>query len=420
MKNYGSGYDLATISKLQNLNYGACKMASIYFAKGQIRDKAKGYPSLSYCVPKHSKSFMKECLKAHEIIVSIMDNGTRASVASLDLRKLVLQYVAIDGSEKQEIVKRIIFKSNGEQSQKIISSEALLDMWLEHRLAEGASEAMAVYFKHVRKVLSMFFEQEGVKSTSDLKYEVASKFLKWRACNKFSNGNPTTSAKTIKNDLMALRQIAKLAYKNGYIPNGGIWDDVKIKVIPGVNKRIVEPLSIEMQMELLNKLKNTPHHDIALFLLISGIRVGELETLNSNSIQNGVLALHGECIGNDKPIGGKTASASRTLPICPTMEKLFERGNIFNVSINAFKIILKRNYKGIHAHRLRHSFAVNKLLSQTPLQMVSYQMGHSEIGMTANLYGKFVPEHFKVGFEETIRIRKDFVKWLEQDYFKLS
>jgi len=71
----------------------------------------------------------------------------------------------------------------------------------------------------------------------------------------------------------------------------------------------------------------------------------------------------------------------------------------------------------MHAHRLRHTFAVNKLLAQTPLQMVSYQMGHSETGITADLYGKFVPEHFKAGFEETIRIRKEHLDWLEKRYF---
>jgi integrase len=69
-------------------------------------------------------------------------------------------------------------------------------------------------------------------------------------------------------------------------------------------------------------------------------------------------------------------------------------------------------------HNLRHTFAVNKLLSQTAtLQMVSYQLGHSDISTTANLYGKFVSEHFKAGFEEAIRERRELVEWLEGGYF---
>ncbi|GBU23878.1 hypothetical protein R83H12_00497 [Fibrobacteria bacterium R8-3-H12] len=45
--------------------------------------------------------------------------------------------------------------------------------------------------------------------------------------------------------------------------------------------------------------------------------------------------------------------------------------------------------------------------------MVSYQLGHGDISLTVNLYGKFVPEHFKAGFEEAIKERKELVEWLE-------
>jgi hypothetical protein len=40
-----------------------------------------------------------------------------------------------------------------------------------------------------------------------------------------------------------------------------------------------------------------------------------------------------------------------------------------------------------------------------------------EKSTTANLYGKFVPEHFKVGFEAAIKERKALVEWLECGYF---
>jgi hypothetical protein len=41
----------------------------------------------------------------------------------------------------------------------------------------------------------------------------------------------------------------------------------------------------------------------------------------------------------------------------------------------------------------------------------------TDISTTANLYGKFVPEHFKAGFEEAIRERRELVEWLENGYF---
>jgi len=358
---------------------------------------------------------MKECLQAHELITSIMDSEVKTKLTNFDLKTTVLRYVALDSKGKQELIRRLALQ---EEKRNEILLHTLAEQWFEHKSYEGMTDKHKLRICYQKDIILKFFNDKNIETTSNLNNDTAYEFIKWRNAN--NQKNKTLSASVLKHELQILKQIAKLAARNGYIQNGNLWDDVKIKSIAGINKKVVEPLTIEMQMDLLKKLRNTPHHDVALFLLIAGIRIGELETLNQNSIKNGALVLHGESIGNDKPIGGKTASASRTLPICPTMAKLFERGNIFNVSQNAFTIILNRNYKGIHAHRLRHTFAVNKLLAQVPLQMVSYQLGHSEIGITANLYGKFVPEHFKVGFEETIRIRKDFVKWLEQDYFKLS
>jgi site-specific recombinase XerD len=103
--------------------------------------------------------------------------------------------------------------------------------------------------------------------------------------------------------------------------------------------------------------------------------------------------------------------------------KIFERGFIFKantklISRNMARFGFARNFPNVHPHRLRHTFAVNKLVSKTAdLQMVSYQMGHSDISTTANQYGKFVPAHFKAGFEEAIKERRELVEWLENGYF---
>jgi len=391
-------------------------MASIDFKTGQIKDRAKGYRALSYCVPRASKSFMKKCLKAHELVISMIDGRDRAGLASHEMKSLVLKYAALDSEGKRELIKRLILKSDEEKKPREASLEAIALEWMESKNAEGSTEKSKKTARHRKDLISMFFSMNGLRTTSDLGYGTASEYLKWRSGRNGKNRNRQVSASTLQHELQTLRRIARLACKNGYIPNGNLWDDVKVKAIPGVNRKVVEPLSIDAQKELLLKLKGTPCHDIALMLLVTGMRIGELETLKPDGAKNGVLALHGEGVGTFKPSGGKTASSFRTLPACPTMLKLLERGNIFKTSRNAFSLELSRHFKGIHPHRLRHTFAVNKLLAQTPLQMVSYQMGHSKTDITADLYGKFVPEHFKAGFEETIRIRKEHLDWLENRY----
>jgi integrase len=389
-------------------------VATIDLKHGQIRERRKGIPEFSYYVPKTSIAFMKDCFKAHSMIILLLGKNV---IPKEELKTLVLKYAILDPYGKTELIKRIALKEFEPKTNETTLA-SIVDAWFEQKRIENPSIKQESILKHHKITIVKFFNAFGMNTTKDLNYDTAHKYIKWRSETNFSiYSKNTPSASTIKHELQTLRQMARIANRNGYLNNGNMWDDVKVKAIAGINKKIVEPLDVETQMNLLNKLKDTPHHDIALMLLITGIRIGELENLGKDSIKNGVLVLNGQGIGNFKPSTGKTASASRTLPVCHTLAELFNRGNIFKTNRNAFRLALNRNFKGVHPHRLRHSFAVNKLLAQVPLQMVSYQMGHSKTDITANLYGKFVPEHFKAGFEETIRIRKEHVFWLENKYF---
>jgi integrase len=388
-------------------------VATIDFRLGLIRDRARDVGLISYYVPKDSKPFMEACLKAHEFIISLLGYNR---LNKADLRANVLRYAVLDAKGRRELMQSLVSGLNGEQKQTPASSpvakaeadmEAIADMWLEQKLSDVLLDRDRVCFNRLKTVLLKFCKETGIATTSDLDYETAVKFKKWRE---------GMAASTVKKELQVLKQWARLAKRRGFIPDGSLWDDIKVKAIVGINKKVVEPLTIEAQIELLNSLKNKPeHHDTALLYLITGMRLSELKTLNKDSIQNGALTLHGDGVGNCKTTG-KTASANRTLPVCPVLLKLFERGYIFKIKPTAFRTELTRHHKGIHAHRLRHSFAVNNLLAKRDLQMVSYEMGHAQIGITSDRYGKFVPHHFKLGFEETTRIRQAHLQWLENDY----
>jgi len=389
-------------------------MATLDIKSGQIKDRRKGFIPFSYYVPKTSIAFMRDCLKAHNMIALLLGN---CRIPKEEFKTLVLRYAIMTPDGKTELIKRLALREY-EPKIKETTLNSMADLWFEQKNIANPTHKQEAIIKHQRDVILKFFQVEGLNTTKDLDYDTAHKYIKWRSSFNFSlHSKNKPSASTIRHEIQVLRQMARIAYRNGYINNGNLWDDVKVKTIAGINKKIVEPLTIEEQIDLLNKLKDTHHHDIALLLLITGIRIGEMESLTKDSIQNGTMILHGNGIGNFKPIGGKTASASRTLPVCPTLDELFNRGNIFKTNRNAFRLALNRNFKGMHPHRLRHTFAVNKLLAQTPLQMVSYQMGHNKTDITANLYGKFVPEHFKAGFEKTIRIRKEHLFYLENQYF---
>jgi len=386
-------------------------MAMLSEKHGLIRDRSKGVREISYYVPKTSKTYMRACKEAHELICKLLTASRKNRIANMEFRMMVLQFVELDEIGRKSMICNLLYPSE----QKQCSLAELLDKWQEGRTAEGQNEKV---LGQCKRTLLDFFKENNFASTDDFAPDTAHKFIAWREHKSYGRSNNVTSASTIKKDLDALKQLAKLAALHGYIKNGNLWDTVRIKARVGFNKKVVEPLSIEEQKNLLRRLLNShvSCHDVALLFLITGIRRGELEFIKPDCISNNVITLHGSNVGKCKTTG-KTESSARNIPICPTIRKLFERGNIFNTTDNALRQVLAKHFKGIHPHRLRHSFAVNKLLAQTPLQMVSYQMGHAGTGITADLYGKFVPEHFKAGFEQAIAERKELLQWLENDYF---
>lgn len=354
---------------------------------------------------------MRACKEAHELICQLLSMSRRNSITSREFRGIVLQFVGLDERGRQTMLSQLLYPTEHKQCSLL----ELMKKWKESKLAEGYSESS---FIQRNRTFTDFFKEHHLATTDDFNPDTAHKFIAWRTKTKYNQNSGITSASVVKKELDVLKQLAKLAALHGYLQNGNLWDTVRVKARVGFNKKVVEPLSIEEQKNLLRdlRIRHEAYHDMALLFLITGIRLGEMDAIKPDCIRNNIIALHGEYVGKAKTTG-KTSSASRNLPVCPTIEKLFERGNIFESTVNALVMVLKKHFKGIHLHRLRHTFAVNKLLAQNPLQMVSYQMGHATTGITSDLYGKFVPEHFKAGFEQTIAERKELLQWLEVDYF---
>jgi len=381
-------------------------MAMLVEKTGQIRDRTKGFPEISYCIPKYSLKFMRDCLKAHEFIMMALPRNLRICIEIENLRSSVIRWAMGADNERRAVLANLM--------QNKQASEITLDQLIE-RWAEGKSGAAVEQFK---RTIKDFFKEHGIGGISDLTYETAHKLIKWRSNKSYFVKNGS-SASTVRKDLNALKQMARIAARMGLLPNGDLWEGITVKEVAGQNRKVVEPLSIEEQKTLLNLLINAHQgcHDVALLLLLTGMRKGEIRQINPHSVENGVIALNTANVGNIKTTG-KTASANRIIPVCPTILRIFERGLVFKTTTNALRLFFEKKMKGMHIHRLRHTFAVNKLLAGTDLQMVSYQMGHSGTGITADLYGKFKPEHFKAGFEATANARKSHLSWLENDYFE--
>ncbi|MCL2206919.1 MAG: site-specific integrase [Fibromonadales bacterium] len=392
-------------------------MAYLFEKTGLIRDRSWGYREISYSVPKQSKSFMRACKNAHETIMGLLPKNKRQTITAKEMKQIVLQYVNLDEESRCKIIAQLVLPYNsGVEALGSHTLKELFDIWKTAKQTEGLNKGGR--FDRLENTLFTFFNLHHLKTTNDFTFHTAHDFVNWRTKTRYKKGGTVTSASVVKKELDILKQMVKLAVVYGWYHNGNIWDSVKVKAVVGLNKKVVEPLDIEEQKKMLNDLKHTHEgcHDLALFLLITGMRLGELNVIKPDSIKNDLISLHGDFIGNHRTTG-KTKSANRNIPVCKTIRELFKRGHIFNTTGNALSIRLKRFFKGIHPHKLRHTFAVNKLLSGEELQKVSYQMGHAGIQITADNYGKYEHKHFKVGFEQTKTERKNLLKWLEEDYF---
>lgn len=88
----------------------------------------------------------------------------------------------------------------------------------------------------------------------------------------------------------------------------------------------------------------------------------------------------------------------------PFNKRVFaERGKVFSRGAlgNALKECLKRaGLRKIRIHDLRHSYATIRLLKGHNIGDVSYQLGHSDISITYNVYGHWIPGKFKSEIDE--------------------
>ena len=127
--------------------------------------------------------------------------------------------------------------------------------------------------------------------------------------------------------------------------------------------------------------------------------------------------------------GGKTVCRGRLIEITPTIERIFERGHVFQITkvnnfvANSFKrkwssLKLKnRETPEFHFHQFRHSFASPHLSAGVPLEAVSDMMGHADIDITRNTYSKYMLVAGYKGREGMIEAHKTHLQRYEQSYF---
>ena len=194
-----------------------------------------------------------------------------------------------------------------------------------------------------------------------------------------------------------------------------------IKPKSDVPTKKVEALTIQQEVklaEILNTVERThPYRDIIVLMLLTGMRVGEILSLDvrrdidlKNSEININVTLTRDI--NDKVIlgkQGKTENATRTVKMIPKVKSIIEsilenwKSNKHSLlfwdyaddtfvtpsEINCYLKRIAKKYNiidHIHTHMLRHTYATRCIESGMSAVVLSKKLGHKDISVTLNTY----------------------------------
>jgi integrase len=445
-------------------------MATIDYRTGVIRDQRQGRKAMRYSVGKKTRKELEECLKAHDVIMAILPAESRNSIEKEQMKRYVILCSQLAQSEKSKLLVSLATGSEmkpikedppyvrhwldakdemslgeaidhyvslkaGEDepssprptppapkkesaaapalAASAVSLERLIDEWAASKTAFASEGELKTIGRH-KKVFMEFFGETGMRSVSDLRRDTAVKFIEWRKSKRYGLGSREISWSLLKKSVDVMKQMAKIAYAEGWIPRAGLWDDVKIKKTSR-NVKSVPPLDIEEQKSLLEfwKQERDDVHDTILFFILTGIRAGEFKHL---AFESKIIRVHKAATGKLKPATGKTSRSVRTLPITPTIRKLLDRGFLAEIAPSAVKNALSRRFPGMHLHRFRHTYAVNHVYAGNDINTIKHRLGHSQIGLTADTYANFDLEKYAVDIDEIKTAYKEWLNYIENEY----
>ena len=249
--------------------------------------------------------------------------------------------------------------------------------------------------KWFKEVINYFVKHTGVYHIEDVSQSVIENWLIYGKCEK------NWSAKTIRTRLGNLRLFFKWCVFRGYLKENPA-DDIPV---PKLESKIPKHLTKEQSTLVLDCAKCYPYHHsyekpravaILAVFLFTGIRLQELLNLKINdvNVKENILFVQ----------AGK-GKKDRMIPINAQLKRYLEqylavRSRINNRSVyffvslictgqmsgevipRLFKKIALKSGVHIHAHLLRHTFAVLMLEAGCNLFSVSRLLGHSDIKTT--------------------------------------
>lgn len=238
----------------------------------------------------------------------------------------------------------------------------------------------------------------------------------------------------IHKDYGLIKRVMKLAYYRKLVPEDYFDGEYPVKMPKSIiDDKKVSALSKsdeERIIEYLEANEDTGFRNVILLALNTGMRVGEILSLQVKDINFGdkYISINKTITRNkegETVIGTtKSKSSTRDIIITPKVEKILrdslkkcnnspetfiyakKDGNLYNhgaVNDRLHRICTKLNVKQTNMHMLRHTFATRSIEAGVNFKALQSFLGHADIETTLNTYAESQDEFKRTEMEKYIK-----------------
>lgn len=247
------------------------------------------------------------------------------------------------------------------------------------------------------------------------------------------------SSETLRGIKATLRSALSRAYKDGLVgENVGARVDT-----PKSTRKEAEFITADDAGKLLDATGDHPVDRLVVVALQTGMRIGEVTGLTWDDVdfENQTVRVRGQLQRIDSKLTLKrlkSGRAARTLCLTRTALTALQEQRAFQLVQGAERLdsepynpmtlvflnlegrpldpkfvndhlkalMAKAKLEPVSFHKLRHTAATLMLAAGIPLSQVRDQLGHSQIALTANIYGHAVPAALRTAAETLERVMK--------------
>ena len=320
--------------------------------------------------------------------------------------------------EKKLILGDFLVKISHLRGKRALWRDIFSDYLADFSTTAKAKDSWKIQVAKQIVTIKKWFNEHKIVYYNDLSREKARNYAEWRGHK---------SASTVNKELLRLRAVMKFAERFLGLPPNFAFEGITVRETSD-NTRLVAPFSIAQCRNILSWAKKKPYfHDMLLLMLLTGMENKAITHMSRDwwHLKEKLLFVFPEKVSG--VIDAKNQHRARKIPITKTMFEIYKRGYVFEGNGRKFNMKSQKLFrkcsdmtgiKNVHCHKFRHTFASQALSAGYDVVRVSKMLGHKNINVTLKHYADFIFSESDAGFEGMVKIHKEWLKYLNEGYFK--